>query len=95
MQHALQVEAMETEMAEELQREAEARSAALVEGGDSDQAVQEAGPALVLAEADGNESSAGQRCASSHPAMLGVNTLLRMQALVLCKAAPLLSYAAD
>ena len=66
-QHVLQVEAMETGMAEELQREAEARSAALVEGGGSDKAVQEAGPALVLAEADGNDSSAGQRCSPSAP----------------------------
>ena len=54
-------------MAEELQREAEARSAAVVEGGESDEAVQEAGPALVLAEADGNDSSAGQRCSPSAP----------------------------
>ena len=82
-------------MAEELQREAEARSAALVEGGESNQAVQEAGPALVLAEADGNESSAGQRCSSSHHSMLGINILLRRQPSVLCQAAPLLSCAAD
>ena len=56
-------------MAQELQREAEARSAADMEGSKSDRAVQEAGPALVLAEADGKGSSAGQRCASSRPAM--------------------------
>ena len=83
-QHALQAEAMETEMAEELQREREARSAALEEGGEGDEAVQEAGPALVLAEADGKGDSAGQRCTSSHPVMPSASILLRMQSLMPC-----------
>ena len=80
-------------MAEELQREAEARSAALAEGGESDKAVQEAGPDP---RAGRGRRPGQQRRAEvlppQHPAMLSINILLRMQPLVLCKAASLLSF---
>ena len=56
-----QVEAMEAEMAHELQREAQAQSAARNEG-DEGIAMQAGGPALVLDEAAGTSGSEGQRC---------------------------------
>lgn len=57
-----QVEAMEAEMAQELQREAEARSAAPDEAMEGGTAVQEAGPSLLLDEAGGGKAGGdGQR----------------------------------
>lgn len=48
-----QVEALEAEMAQELQRESEARRAAQDQGGEGAKAVQPGGPSLVLDEAAG------------------------------------------
>ena len=57
-----QVEAMEAEMAQELQREAEARSAAPDETMEGGTAMQEAGPSLLLDEAAGGKAGGeGQR----------------------------------
>ena len=58
----LQVEAMEAEMAQELQREAETRSAVREDGSEGEKAVQTGGPSLVLDEAAGDMGGGeGQR----------------------------------
>lgn len=56
----LQVEAMETEMAEELQREAEARNAVDEEDGEGAKPMHTTTPSLVLDEAAG-EMSDGEK----------------------------------
>ena len=74
------MEALEAEMAQELQRESEARRAAQDQGGEGAKAVQPGGPSLVLDEAAGQMgdgkglrysrsipfSSVGSLCHSSH-----------------------------
>ncbi len=63
--HVLQVEAMEAEMTQELQREADARSAVVEGASEGAKAVQTSSPALVLDEAAGQMGGDdGQRCST-------------------------------